>query len=69
MGYGLIVTVTASALGFRYVLHSEVSASLKTIVASLLLCSFYWRYGLFLQAGVGIAVSLHLTYLASRWNL
>jgi hypothetical protein len=66
MPYGLIVLVASIALAFVYVFVSEASYWSKALVAGLLLVSFMWRYGLFLQVAVGVCLSLYFTYLKSR---
>ena len=66
MPYGLIVMVASIALAGVYVFASEESFWSKALVAGLLLVSFVWRYGLFLQVALGIYLSLYFTYLKSR---
>ena len=66
MPYGFIVTVAAIALAGVYVFASEASFWSKALVAGLLLASFAWRYGLFLQVALSIILSLYFTYLKSR---
>ena len=66
MPYGLIVTVVSVGLCAAYVFTTEVSWWLKTLVVALLLFSFMWRFGVFVQLGLGISLSLYLSYLKSR---
>ena len=66
MPYGLIVMVASIALAGVYVFASEESFWSKALVAGLLLVSFAWRYGLFLQVALGIFLSLYFTHLKSR---
>jgi hypothetical protein len=54
------------ALAGVYVFATEASFWSKALVAGLLLVSFVWRYGLFLQVALGIFLSLYFTYLKSR---
>jgi hypothetical protein len=64
--YGLIVTIAAIALVVVYVLLTEVACWLKALAVALLLCSFGWQYGVYLQAALGVSISLYFTYLKSR---
>lgn len=66
MPYGLIVQVASVALVAVFTFAAEASYWLKALVAGLLLCSFLWRYGLFLQVALGVSLSLYLTYLKCR---
>jgi hypothetical protein len=66
MPYGLIVLVASIALTGVYVFVSGASYRSKVLVVALLLVSFAWRYGLFLQVALGIFLSLHFTLLRSR---
>ena len=66
MPYGLIVLVAAIALVGVYVFASEASTWSKCLVAGLLLFSFMWRYGMFLQVALGIFLSLYFAYLKAR---
>ena len=68
MPYGLIVTVAAIALTGVYVLVTEASYWSKALVVALLLVSFGWRYGLFLQVALGVFLCLYFTYLKARWE-
>ena len=58
--------VASIALAGVYVSASEESFWSKALVAGLLLVSFVWRYGLFLQVALGIYLSLYFIYLKSR---
>jgi hypothetical protein len=66
MPYGLIVLVASIALVVVYVFVSEASSWSKCLVARLLLFSFVWRYGMFLQVALGVCLSLYFTYLKAR---
>ena len=66
MQYTLIVTVASVALGAAYVFTTEVAYWLKALVVALLLFSFVWRYGFYLQLGLGVSLSLYFTYVKSR---
>jgi hypothetical protein len=66
MPYGLIVIVASIALVGVYVFAADASYRLKALVAALLLFSFAWRYGLFLQLALSISLCLYFTYLKSR---
>jgi hypothetical protein len=68
MPYALIVTVAAIALAGVYVFLTESSFWSKGLVTVLLLVSFAWGYGFFLQVGLGIFLALYLTYLKARWQ-
>ena len=58
--------VAVIALAGVYIFASEESVWSKALVAGLLLLSFVWRYGLFLQVALGVFLSLYFTYLKSR---
>ena len=58
--------VASIALASVYVFASEGSFWSKALVAGLLLVSFMWRYGMFLQVALGIVLSLYFTHLRSR---
>ena len=66
MPYGLIVTAAAIALVAVYALITDVALWLKALVVLLLLGSLGWRYGVYLQAVLGVSISLYLTYVRSR---
>jgi hypothetical protein len=66
MPYGLILTVAAVALSARYLAERDAPYWIKAIVLGLVLFSFNWPYGIYLQAVIGTAVYLHLIYLRSR---
>ena len=66
MPYGLIVQIASVALAAAYVFITKTPLWSKILVLGLLLFSFLWRYGLFLQVALGISLSLYLTYLKSR---
>jgi hypothetical protein len=68
MPYGLIVTVSAIALCGVFVLLTESSFWSKGLVTVLLLVSFTWRYGFFLQVGLGVFLAFYFTYLKARWR-
>lgn len=66
MPYGLIVLAGSVALTGVYVFVTEASFWSKSLVSGLLLLSFVWRYGMYLQVGLGIFLSLYFTYVKSR---
>jgi len=66
MPYGLIVFLASVALAAVYVFVTEASIWSKALVAGLLVLSFVWRYGMYLQVALGIFLSLYFTYLKSR---
>ncbi|MGA2555640.1 MAG: hypothetical protein ABSG04_05140 [Verrucomicrobiota bacterium] len=67
MPYGLIVLVVSFGLTGAYVFVTDVSRWLKALVVGLLLVSFYWHYGLFLQLALSLCLSLYFTYLKARY--
>ena len=67
MPYGLIVLIGSFALGVTFVLVTNASGWAKGLVAGLLAVSLVWRYGFFVQAAVGVALSLYFTYLKARF--
>ena len=66
MPYGVIVLVASITLTGLYIFLTDASYWSKALVVALLLASFAWRYGLFLQVALGIFLSLYFTYLKSR---
>jgi hypothetical protein len=68
MPYMVIVTVAAIALAGVYVCVTEASFWSKGLVTVLLLVSFVWRYGLFLQVGLGVFLAFYFTYYKARWR-
>jgi hypothetical protein len=66
MPYFLIVTVAAIALAGIYVCLTESSFCSKGLVTMLLLVSFVWRYGFFLQVGLGVFLAFYFTYYKAR---
>jgi hypothetical protein len=66
MPYGLIVLVVSFALIGVYVFVTDVSWWLKALFVGLLLVSLEWRYGLFLQVGLSLCLSLYFRYLKAR---
>ena len=68
MPYGLIVTVAAIALTGVYVCLTEASFWWKGLVTVLLLVSLAWRYGFFLQVGLGVFLGFYFTYYKARWQ-
>lgn len=66
MAYGLILTVFTIALAAVFIFASEASWWTKALVGAVLATSFLWRYGLFLQAALGITLCLYFTYIRSR---
>jgi hypothetical protein len=66
MPYGLLVQLAAVALVFVFVFVIEAPRWTKALVTGLLFLSFLWRYGLFLQAAIGVSLSLYFTWFKSR---
>jgi hypothetical protein len=66
MPYGLIILTASIGLVAAYVLVTEVAYWLKGLVVGLLVVSFLWRYGLFLQLVLGVSISLYFTCLKAR---
>jgi hypothetical protein len=66
MPYGLIVMIASIGLVGAYVFVAEASIWSKALVAGLLLVSFVWRYGMFLQVALSIFLSFYYIYLKSR---
>ena len=66
MPYGLIVLAGSIALTIVYVFMTDASFWLRALAAGLLLLSFAWRYGMYLQVVLGVVLSLYLTYLRAR---
>jgi len=68
MPYTLIVTIAAIALAGVYVCVTEASFWSKGLVTGVLLASFLWRYGFFLQEGLGVFLAYYFTYYKARWQ-
>jgi hypothetical protein len=66
MPYGLILLVVSFALTGVYVFAADVSCWLKALFVGLLLVSLEWRYGVFLQLGLSLCLSLYFRYLKAR---
>jgi hypothetical protein len=66
MPYGLIVLVASVALTGAFVFVTKASYWWKAVVVGLLVASFFWRYGMFLQVALGVSLSLYFTYLKAR---
>lgn len=66
MPYGLIVLVASIALTAVFVSVTEAAYWWKALVVGLLMFSFLWRYGTFLQVALGGSLSLYFTYLKAR---
>ena len=66
MPYGLIVLAASVALAVVYVFVKDAPLWSKALVMGLLLLSFVWRYGMYLQVALGVFLSLYFTYLKSR---
>ncbi len=66
MPYGLIVLAGSIALVAVFVFVTDASFWLKALAVGLLLLSFAWRYGMYLQVALGVVLSLYFTYLKSR---
>jgi hypothetical protein len=66
MPYYLIVLVAVISLTSAFVFAADVALWLKATVVGLLVLSFFWRYGFFVQVAIGMALSLYLTYLKAR---
>jgi len=63
MPYGLIALVASVALTATYVFTADAPAWTKVLVVVLLVLSFIWRFGLFLQAGLSISILLYMRYV------
>ena len=68
MPYGLIVTVAAIALVGVYVCVTQASNWSKALVTAVLLVSFAWGYGFYLQLGLGVFLAFYFTYVKARWQ-
>jgi hypothetical protein len=68
MPYALIVTVAAIALSGVYVCLTEASNWSKALVTVVLLASFAWRHGFWLQLGLGVFLAFYFTYVKARWQ-
>jgi membrane protein implicated in regulation of membrane protease activity len=68
MPYALIVTVAAIGLTGVYVCLTEAPFWSKGLMMALLLVSFAWSYGFYLQVGLGVFLAFYFTYLKSRWQ-
>jgi len=38
------------------------------LVTAVLLVSFAWRYGFYLQLGLGVFLAFYFTYVKARWQ-
>lgn len=68
MPYGFIALIAAIALTGVFVWVTEAAVWCKALVVGLLLLSFRWHYGLFLQVAIAISLSLYFTYLKARYS-
>ena len=68
MPYGTIVTVAAIVLAGAYVCVTEASFWSKGLVTVLLLVSLGWRYGFFVQTGLGVFLAFYFAYYKARWK-
>jgi hypothetical protein len=66
MPYGLIVLVASVALAVVFICVTDAPLWSKTLVMVMLILSFMWRYGTYLQVVQGIGLSLYFTYLRAR---
>lgn len=66
MPYGLIPLVASIALTGVYLVATEAGYGWKALVLALLVASFLWRYGFYLQVAISIGLSLYFTWLRSR---
>ena len=66
MPYGFIVLVASIALTGVFVFVADVALWWKALVVGLLAVSFLWRYGMFLQVGLGVSLYLYFMYLKAR---
>lgn len=66
MPYGLIVLVASIALTGVFVFLTDAAYWWKALVVGLLVLSFLWRHGMFLQVALGVCLSLYFTYLKAR---
>ena len=62
MPYGLILLLVLITLAGRYVLFTDVSPRLKVVVVGLVVLSFVWEYGIFVQLGLSLCLSVYFTY-------
>lgn len=58
--------VASVALACVYVFATEARFWSKALVAGLLGLSFVWSFGIYLQVGLGVILSLYFTYLKAR---
>lgn len=68
MPYALIVTVAAIALAGVYVCVTHASNWSKALVTVVLLVSFAWPYGFYLQLGLGVFLAFYFRYVKARWQ-
>ena len=66
MPYDLIVLVASIALTAVFVFVTDAAYWWKALVVGLLVFSFLWRYGMFLQIALGVSLSLYFRYLKAR---
>lgn len=66
MPYGLIVLVASLALTGAFVFVTHAAYWWKALAVGLLVFSFFWSYGMFLQVAIGVSLSLYFTYLRAR---
>ncbi len=69
MPYALIALCASAALALVFIFVTHAPPWSKVLVTGLLLLSFFWRYGPYLQVAIGISLSLYFTYLKSRSGL
>lgn len=65
MPYGLLVLIVTIAMTVVFVFVTDASIWLKALALGMLLLSFAWHHGMYLQVALGIALSLYFTYLKS----
>lgn len=68
MPYGFIALFAAIAFTGAFVWVTEAAVWCKAVVVGLLVLSFRWHYGLFLQVAIAISLSLYFTYLKARYS-
>jgi len=60
----MLVASVALAVVFLFVTDAPLWS--KALVTVMLILSFMWRYGMYLQVAQGIGLSLYFTYLRAR---
>ncbi len=63
MPYFLIPLIGSIGLTVAYVSVTDAPMWKKVLATLLLLASFAWRYGMFLQVGLSVGLLLYFAYL------